>query len=83
MKLEEIEIIRIALDTEETHKDFVKNITEAKIILNKEEKAINYSQCCKSDSELLACDLYDNLGCAISGNNNENCFRCKYSRKAN
>jgi hypothetical protein len=34
-------------------------------------------------SEQLVCDLYDELGCAISGENNKNCPRCKYSRKAN
>lgn len=36
----------------------------------------NYRPCCKSDSEQLVCDLYGDLGCAISGNNNENCFIC-------
>ena len=53
MTIEEIEIIRKALDTEETHKDYIKNVTNAKTILNKEEKAISVTRCCKSDSEQL------------------------------
>ena len=34
-------------------------------------------------SEQLVCDLYDDLGCAISGKDNKNCPNCRYSRKAN
>lgn len=62
MTIEEIELIRLALDTPEHNKNYVKHTTEAKMILNKHEEAINYSQCCKSDSELLPSFLYKSEG---------------------
>lgn len=43
MEIKDIEIIRRALDTEVNHNDYEKNVTEAKTILNKQEKAINYN----------------------------------------
>ena len=57
MTIEEIEIIRKALDTEETHKDYVKNVTEAKAILNKQEKVINVIEFFKTDIEQSVCEL--------------------------
>ena len=53
MTIDEINIIRLALDTHRYEVDCEKNITDAKRILNKQEKAINYTRCCESDSELL------------------------------
>jgi hypothetical protein len=53
MTIDEINTIRLALDTPEHNRHYVKHVTDAKMILNKEQEAINYSQCCKSDSELL------------------------------
>jgi len=43
MEMQEIQIIRRALDTEVEHKEYVKNVTKAKIILNKYE-ALQTSQ---------------------------------------
>jgi len=51
--VKEIDKIRLALDTPEHNIKYIEHTTDAKKILNKLEKAINYSQCCKSDSELL------------------------------
>ena len=41
MNKEEIEIIKKALYTEETHEEYLKNITEAHLILNKEKNIID------------------------------------------
>ena len=46
MTNQEIEVIRKALDTEENHKDYVKHVTEAKTILNKQQAAISVTHCC-------------------------------------
>ena len=53
MTIDEINTIRLALDTPEHNRHYIKHVTDAKMILNKEQEAINYSQCCKSDSEQL------------------------------
>ena len=53
MKIDEINTIRLALDTPEHNRHYVKHVTDAKMILNKEQEAINYTRCCKSDSEQL------------------------------
>jgi hypothetical protein len=45
MTNQEIEIIRKALDTEVNHKDYVKHLTQAKTILNKQEAAISVTRC--------------------------------------
>ena len=47
MTIDEINTIRLALDTPEHNRHYVKHTTDAKMILNKEQEAINYSQCCK------------------------------------
>ena len=46
MTIDEINTIRLALDTPEHNRHYVKHVTDAKMILNKEQEAINYSQCC-------------------------------------
>tara|TARA_R110000851_G_scaffold560_3_gene1921 strand:+ start:182 stop:475 length:294 start_codon:yes stop_codon:yes gene_type:complete len=51
MTNQEIEIIRKALDTEVNHKDYVKHLTQAKTILNKQEAAISVTRCCKNVKE--------------------------------
>lgn len=56
MTIDEINTIRLALDTPEHNRHYVKHVTDAKMILNKEQEAINYNQCCKSDSEQLICE---------------------------
>ena len=48
MTIDEINIIRLALDTHRYEVDCQKNITDAKRILNKQEKAINYTRCCET-----------------------------------
>lgn len=81
MTNQEIEVIRKALDTEENHKDYVKHVTEAKTILNKLEKAISVTRCCKSDSELLVCD--DNeLDCPYEFTSRCTMGRCDCKPKA-
>lgn len=46
MTIDEINTIRLALDTPEHNKHYVKHVTDAKMILNKEQEAINYTRCC-------------------------------------
>ena len=53
MELQEIEIIRRALDTEVSHKEYVKNVTKAKNILNKYETL----QASQDKSKLLLADV--------------------------
>ena len=48
MTIDEINTIRLALDTPEHNKHYVKHTTDAKKILNKEQEAINYTHCCKT-----------------------------------
>ena len=45
MTIDEINTIRLALDTPEHNRHYVKHTTDAKIILNKEQEAINYTRC--------------------------------------
>ena len=52
MTIDEINTIRLALDTPENNRHYIKHTTDAKIILNKQQEAINYTRCC---TELL-CD---------------------------
>ena len=58
MTVEEIEIIRKALDTPEHNIHYIKHVTEAKTILNKEEKAISVTRCCETlkDNRILTFD---------------------------
>ena len=53
MTIDEINTIRLALNTPEHNRHYIKHVTDAKMILNKEQEAINVMQCCKSDSEQL------------------------------
>jgi hypothetical protein len=46
MTIGEINTIRLALDTPEHNRHYVKHVTDAKMILNKEQEAINYTRCC-------------------------------------
>jgi hypothetical protein len=45
MRIDEINTIRLALDTPEHNRHYVKHVTDAKMILNKEQEAINYTRC--------------------------------------
>ena len=47
MTIDEINTIRLALDTPEHNRHYVKHTTDAKMILNKEQEAINYTHCCE------------------------------------
>ena len=51
MTIDEINTIRLALDTPEHNRHYVKHTTDAKMILNKEQEAINYTRCCESVKE--------------------------------
>jgi hypothetical protein len=46
MTIDEINTIRLALDTPENNRHYIKHTTDAKIILNKQQEAINYTSCC-------------------------------------
>jgi len=46
MTIDEINTIRLALDTPENNKHYIKHTTDAKIILNKQQAAINYTHSC-------------------------------------
>jgi len=64
MTIDEINIIRLALDTPEHNRHYTKHTTDAKMILNKEQEAINYTQCCEtlpSKEQLRGTDLYIHL----------------------
>ena len=52
MTIDEINTIRLALDTPEHNRHYVKHTTDAKMILNKEQEAINFTHCCTE----LICD---------------------------
>ena len=56
MTIDEINTIRLALDTPENNRHYVKHTTDAKMILNKEQEAINYTRCC---TELCDCAMPD------------------------
>ena len=82
MTIDEINTIRLALDTPEHNKHYVKHVTDAKMILNKQQEAINYTPCCKNDSELLVCD--DNeLDCPYEFTSRCTMGRCDCKPKAN
>ena len=46
MTVDEINTIRLALDTPESNRHYIKHTTDAKLILNKQQEAINYKLCC-------------------------------------
>ena len=46
MTIDEINTIRLALDTPENNRHYIKHTTDAKIILEKHKAAINYTRCC-------------------------------------
>ena len=48
MTIDEINTIRLALDTPENNRHYIKHTTDAKIILNKQQEAINYTRCCNT-----------------------------------
>ena len=48
MTIDEINTIRLALDTPEHNRHYVMHVTDAKMILNKQQEAINYTHSCKS-----------------------------------
>ena len=74
----QIMMIQNMVNTELSNKNTVYNPTE---LVNLKEQLNLYNVV--RQSEQLVCYLYDDLGCAISGENNENCKTCKYLMKAN
>ena len=56
MTIDEINTIRLALDTPEHNRHYVKHVTDAKMILNKEQEAINYTHSC---TELKTFDIHE------------------------
>jgi len=69
---DDINTIRLALDTPEYNRHYVKHTTDAKMILNKQEKAINYTHCCESESEQLHTEVFKLANkLAINGYGNE------------
>ena len=47
MTIDEINTLRLALDTPEHNRHYTKHTTDAKMILNREQEAINFIPCCK------------------------------------
>ncbi|MDB4025635.1 hypothetical protein N9438_03680 [Flavobacteriaceae bacterium] len=72
MTIDEINTIRLALDTPENNRHYVKHTTDAKMILNKEQEAINYTRCCTE----LICDVCKGKGGIVMGRF-MTCPKCK------
>ena len=59
MTIDEINTIRLALDTPENNRHYIKHTTDAKIILEKHKAAINYTRCCTELKGLRAISFED------------------------